>query len=85
VNVNESKSLSYLTALSHISIAPVSVDHVGTLQSYLGFSVKHPGAKSAMQKYEEGMRKITANGVLAAITRRWTDSSLAIIRAQKNR
>lgn len=84
VNVNESKSLGYLSAVSHISAAPVSVDRVGTLQSYLGFSAKHPGAKAAMQKYEEGMRKITANGVLAAITRRWTDSSLAIIRAERH-
>jgi hypothetical protein len=84
VNVNESKSLVYLSALAHVATAPVTVDRVGTLQSYLGFSARHPGAKAAMDKYENGMRRITADGTLAAITRRWTDSSLAIVRAERH-
>ncbi len=83
VNVNESKSLAYVSALSHLGTVPVPVNRVGTLESYLGFSAKHPGAKQAMRLYEDGMRKIAGNGALAAITRRWTDSSLAIVAAAR--
>jgi polar amino acid transport system substrate-binding protein len=84
LNVNESKSLAYVSALAHLAAPPVPVNRVGTLESYLGFSAKHPGAKQAMHLYEDGMRKIAGNGVLAAITRRWTDSSLAIVRAEQH-
>jgi hypothetical protein len=51
---------------------------VGTLESYIGFSAKHAQGKWAMQKYEEGMHRIAASGELAAITRRWADSSVAV-------
>jgi ABC-type amino acid transport substrate-binding protein len=84
VNVNESKSLAYLNAIARTPSAAVRVERIGVLQSYLGFSKRHANAKSAMQKYEEGMRRIASNGVLSGLARQWGDSAAAGIRAAQS-
>ncbi len=81
VNVNESKPLAFLSAVSHVPNTMMRVERIGTLPSFLGFSVKHPKGAWALEKYESGMRAIAGNGVLAAITRRWTESAAAFVRA----
>jgi polar amino acid transport system substrate-binding protein len=83
VNVNDSKSLAYLTALAHIPATAMRVERVGTLQSYIGFSVRHPRGAWALAKYEEGMRRISANGALNGIARQWAESSSAAVRAAR--
>jgi hypothetical protein len=44
---------------------------LGTLGSYIGFSTTHPEGAAARQRFDEGMRRIAADGTLAAIDHRW--------------
>jgi hypothetical protein len=83
VNVNDNKSVAYLSALAQIAKPAVRVERVGALESFAGFSARHARGPWALKKYEEGMRIIGASGTLTAITRRWADSSQAAIRTAR--
>ena len=80
-NVNDAKSIAYLSALAHVPNTAVRVDRVGVLQSYLGFSVKHPRGAESLKKFEEGLRRIGGDGTLAEISRRWADTSRRVVAA----
>jgi hypothetical protein len=43
----------------------------GVMKSYVGFSLKHPKGEWARQKFNEGYRIISANGMKDGITKRW--------------
>lgn len=80
MNLNGVKTLPYVIALAGLPANIVSRGRVGTLESFLGFSLQHPRSVDAMSQFESGMRTIRASGELTAITRRWTDTSRAVTR-----
>ncbi|MBV6822133.1 ABC transporter substrate-binding protein [Pseudomonas sp. PD9R] len=43
----------------------------GVVNSTIGFSLVHPDGLRALEMYDEGFRRIEANGVLKALHRRW--------------
>ena len=44
----------------------------GILNSYIGFSNKHPKGMRALRKFNSGFTRISSNGVLRSIERRWS-------------
>jgi len=44
---------------------------LGVMGSHIGFSVQHPGGDAARRQFDEGLRRIQADGTLAKISRRW--------------
>ncbi|MBC8086541.1 MAG: ABC transporter substrate-binding protein [Phycisphaerae bacterium] len=85
MNLNDIKSLAYISAATGLTAKMLSRGRVGTLESYLGFSLRHPQSAGAMSAFEAGMRTIRANGELAAISGKWTDTSFAVIRGSVSR
>lgn len=77
VNVNESKPLAYLSAQARVADGIQRVGTVGRLDSYIGFSRRHPRGTWGLQQFEEGMRRITRSGALASIAHVWADSASA--------
>jgi ABC-type amino acid transport substrate-binding protein len=84
VNLNESKSLAYVLARTRVTRGVQRRGRVGKLDSFIGFSAKHARGPWARDRFDEGMRRIAANGVLADITRRWNDTTAATIRASRS-
>jgi len=41
------------------------------VNSTIGFSLSHPDGLRALEMYDEGYRRIEANGVLERLRRRW--------------
>lgn len=82
VNLNESKPLDYVRALAGVTSGVGDAGRVGTLSSYIGFSVRHPRGAWALEKFDRGMRRLSASGALVRLRRRWADSSAATVRAQ---
>jgi hypothetical protein len=83
LNVNAEKSIEYVTASAHLPGNAERLDRVGELASFVGFSAKNPQGPVALKKFEEGIRVVIANGTVAAISRRWADTSAAVIRASR--
>ena len=44
---------------------------LGVMGSHIGFSVQHPDGDTARRQFDEGLRRIRADGTLAKIARRW--------------
>jgi ABC-type amino acid transport substrate-binding protein len=80
VNVNETKSLEYVAALAGVATGYQSIEHVGRLESFIGFSASDPRAAQARDAFDEGMHRIVANGILARVQRQWTDTMHLIVR-----
>lgn len=85
MNLNEVKSLPYVIALAAPNAKIVSRGRVGELESFLGFSTRHPQSASVMLQFESGMRSIRASGELAAIIRRWTDTARVVMRRNSSK
>jgi polar amino acid transport system substrate-binding protein len=70
VNTNETKPLDTMIAKA----GPMKVETAvleGELDSYLGFSRKHPRGPSARAQFDEGFRRIAEDGTKQRITAAW--------------
>lgn len=47
-----------------------------TLELHIGFSKSHPQGEMGLAKYEEGIKRIVADGTYDKITRKWTQKAL---------
>lgn len=79
VNLNDSKPLPLLAARAGVREPLARIARVGTLDSHLGFSMRHPRGPASLRQFELGMAAIRRNGTLARIERAWADSSRATI------
>jgi ABC-type amino acid transport substrate-binding protein len=71
MNLNDTKPAEWLMAKTKTLGKVEKAFRGGALESYIGFSVKHPRGLWALAKFNEGFRIITANGTAEAIHRRW--------------
>jgi len=81
INVNDTKPLAYVAARAGLTGDIGTSSRIGDLSSNIGFSVRHPRGAWALARFEAGMRIISSNGAIAAITRRWSDSARVAINA----
>jgi polar amino acid transport system substrate-binding protein len=44
---------------------------LGVMGSHIGFSLQYPGGEMARRQFDDGLRRIEADGTLAKIARRW--------------
>lgn len=79
VNLNDSKPLALLAARAGVRVPLSRISLVGSLDSHVGFSVRHPKGLASLREFEHGMATIRRNGTLARIERAWADSSRVTI------
>ncbi len=77
VNHNEIKTADYMIARAGVAGKVVLAFRAGVLPSYIGFSRKHPGGATALAQFNDGIRIITANGVLKRLEKKWADRARA--------
>jgi polar amino acid transport system substrate-binding protein len=68
---NEIKSPEWLMIKAGVKGKVKPTFRAGTLNSYIGFSLKHPEGAKALEQFNKGFRLITTNGVLARLKRNW--------------
>lgn len=72
INHNEIKTLRYLLSSAGVR-APIALAmRGGELESFIGFSLKHPRGRWARDRYNEGFRIISSDGTLRSIERKWS-------------
>lgn len=49
----------------------VRVLELGAMGSHIGFSLKHPAGEAARRQFDEGLRRIQADGTLKRIAKQW--------------
>lgn len=74
INTDATKTAAELLARAGMQHRVSFALHGGSLPAYTGFSLRHPRGADALARFNEGRRRIAANGELADIRRRWTDS-----------
>lgn len=68
---NEMKSPEWLIARAGVAGKVKTSFRSGVLNSYIGFSKRHPQGSWALQQFNKGYRLITANGTLRRIKKTW--------------
>ena len=74
INTDATKQASELMERSGVRGRVAFAFKGGILPGYVGFSARHPRGMDALARFNSGRRAIAANGTLATIVRRWTDS-----------
>jgi ABC-type amino acid transport substrate-binding protein len=69
---NQVKSPEWLIARAGVAGKVRTTFRSGSLNSYIGFSKKHPEGPWARQQFNRGYRIITNNGILRRVQRSWT-------------
>jgi polar amino acid transport system substrate-binding protein len=68
---DEMKSPEWLMMRAGVLGRVKTTFRAGTLNSYIGFSLKHPQGAWALQQFNKGFRLITGNGTLRRIRQAW--------------
>ena len=68
---NELKSPEWLIARAGVQGKVKTSFSAGVLNSYIGFSRKHPQGAWAVQQFNEGHRRIMTNGALQRVRKTW--------------
>jgi ABC-type amino acid transport substrate-binding protein len=71
VNRDEIKSAEWVAARAGVLGRVRSVYRMGALPGYVGFSVVHPRGLELARRFDDGMKRIIANGEHERIKRRW--------------
>jgi len=71
LNYNEMKSPDWLIARAGVTGQVKLSFRAGILNSYIGFSRKHPEGAWALRTFNKGHRRITTNGTLGRIKAMW--------------
>lgn len=71
INYNEMKSPDLLLRRTGVATNVKPAFLAGTMNSYIGFSTKHPEGMSSLQQYNRGFSMISANGTLRQIRTKW--------------
>jgi len=71
INWNEVKTVDSLLAKAGAMGLVRRGPRAGILESYIGFSLRHPKGAWAKKKFDRGFAKIEANGRLKAIQAKW--------------
>jgi ABC-type amino acid transport substrate-binding protein len=71
LNYNEMKSPDWLIARAGVNGKVKTSFQAGILNSYIGFSRKHPQGAWALLQFNQGYRLITANGTLQRVRKTW--------------
>jgi ABC-type amino acid transport substrate-binding protein len=71
INRDEIKSAEWVAARAGVRGRVASVYRMGALPGYVGFSVAHPRGLELLRRFDDGMRRIIANGEVDRIKRRW--------------
>ena len=69
---NQVKSPEWLIARAGVAGKVRTTFRSGSLNSYIGFSKKHPEGPWALQQFNRGYRVITNNGTLRRLQRTWS-------------
>jgi polar amino acid transport system substrate-binding protein len=72
LNYNELKTPSWLIGKAGVTGKVKTTFRSGRLNSYIGFSKKHPDGLLALREFNRGFRLISANGTLRHIKQGWT-------------
>ena len=71
LNFNEMKSASSLIKKTGVEGQVQPTFLAGTMNSYIGFSVKHPEGRWALEQFNKGFARIIANGTHRRISKNW--------------
>jgi polar amino acid transport system substrate-binding protein len=71
LNYNEMKSPQLLIRRAGVSANVKTTFLAGTMNSYIGFSIKHPQGPGALKQFNKGFSAIAANGTLRRIRSKW--------------
>lgn len=80
MNTDATKRASDVIARAGVSGRVTLAFRGGSLPGFVGFNLRHPAGATALARYNAGRRRIAADGQLAAIKARWTDSIRAMVR-----
>ena len=72
LNYNEMKTASWLIGKAGVTGKVKTTFRSGRLNSYIGFSKKHPDGLLALREFNRGFRLISGNGTLRRIKQEWT-------------
>jgi polar amino acid transport system substrate-binding protein len=73
LNYNEMKSADYLLTKAGVNGKVKVTFRSGILDSYIGFSRRHPDGPWALREFNKGYRLIIANGTLRRLKRTWSE------------
>jgi ABC-type amino acid transport substrate-binding protein len=82
INTNETKPLDSMIERAGVRMKVKTTVLAGELDSYLGFSRKHPRGPSARAAFDAGFRRISADGTRERITATWIGRARAAREAQ---
>ncbi len=71
INANKLKSGNSMIKSAGLTGKVAFAFHGGVLESFIGFSTKHPNGERARKLYNEGYSKIVADGTLRRIEVKW--------------
>jgi ABC-type amino acid transport substrate-binding protein len=71
VTENDVKPAAWVAGRAVVPGRVVRAFSVGTTPSFIGFSVKNPRGRELAGRFDDGFRRITANGELNRIRERW--------------
>lgn len=74
LNYNQVKSPRWLINRAGVNGKVKTTFRAGILNSYIGFSKKHPDGPWALQQFNKGYRLITANGTLSRVEKVWSQN-----------
>lgn len=73
LNYNEVKSPQWLIGRAGVAGKVKTTFQSGLLNSYIGFSKKHPDGMWALQQFNKGYRLIVSNGTLRRVGKIWSE------------